>query len=431
MTEVKIESLHAVTGDGDTSQDVTSTGFGTPAGATFFWTYGTADGTSAPDRHTGFGAVSFDGTDKQWACSAFTDDNAAQTQCTSMGSTTRAIQVSNAIGTGVLFDGTVAAITDGVRITWSGTPGTAFRMNVILYGGADCTCEAGTVTSDTTGIDGTLVTTMVDMAEEPEFLMFGSPGANAMSSTPTDDAIFSLGVANGPTGSLGQGCWGFNDDDARNPGGRHGAQLSATRCLSIPSYTSTTELLGWELTATGVTGTPLGTFTLTRRTAASSNSFGWFAVATGGNNQRYSGCPFLNTDTSGNSTFSTPGFEPQFVMVLPSNLDSLGGNNGAQGGGGMGLSAIDATNNNEGCYAGTSEEVDSSNANSRFDTNFLVVPAHDDASVSWEASFVSFGSTGFTYNVSNTTTNDKFCVVLCVEIDGGLPPPRNRAMVVS
>lgn len=429
MTEVKIRSTQEVVETTDTSQTIDISGFGTVKGVRFRWGQATADGTSAAHAVKGRGYASFEGTGFQWCATSLIVDNADPSRSLCAGNQAACIQFWDPTGTpSINLTGTVTRHTDGITITWSATPGTAFRMEVTLYGGADFMCEAGVEISNLSPIDVAHNVTAVDMTEEPEWVEFAHAWLNPLSTTTTADAFFSEGYGSGPTASITQASVGYNDDDGRGPASRHGVGAASDRVLVQPNYTAAAERQSWELTALTTSGGK-GRFTLVKRTGSAASSYGWFMCSTGGNNANYVGLDTLDTTTSGDTDYTSPGFQPQWASFAQVGLTGAGFDiAGGEPDRGISASAIDATGADEGSYIGASDEVDPSAAYSRFDSDFIHMRTAGDAGDLHVASFVSMLSTGFRFNVATTGTA-RAAAVLCVEEDSASDPDITSALV--
>jgi hypothetical protein len=409
---VDIRVVHTAVGTTGATQDITVSGFGTPKGALFFWGEATADGTTPiDDAHIGMGATDFT---REWACSYFSEHNTDPSQATHMGSTTKCIQFSNNTGTGVEtnMEADASTITDGLRLTWAGTPGAARRFTVIMFTGDDCHVEAGTFLNDSQLVNSARVITLTDMTVRPEVVFIGHPKANAFSSTVTADAACSFGFGADHSGTIDQSHKSWTDQDARNPANRHGENVDATHIASTPPFTGSTLITAWELTLTSVNGTPRGVFHLTKRITSATSSFGYFCYSSDGNNGYDVDQPGL-LHTTGAKSYTAPGFQPQFALLFPSQVSNAGVSTSGNAAG-IGVSAIDEDTLTEGCLHTQSDETDPSDSSSAFASDFFSI-FNDTGALSYAGDFDAFTSTGFDYTPSTTANNAKPTPVLCIE----------------
>lgn len=401
-----------------TQQNILVPGFGVVAGATFRWVLATTDGVSRDDYGMGMGAVSFAGTTKQWACSAFSKDAASTSKCTTIGTKVAAIQFSNDTGTGVSLTGVVSQVEEGIRITWSSIPSTAWVLEVTLYGGDTLQCEAGTK-QDNSVVNTAHTNFLLDMTIAPEVVLFASIFGNDFSDTPVSDAHFSIGMGND---TIQQACYGLSDEDGNAGSNRHGMRIENTRVISIADYSSTAApLVSSELTAVGVTGDPLGTFSVTKRDTGANTSYGYFAFSTDGAQASYIDVVRLDTNLLGDKNYTTPTLEPMLATVLSSNLTSIGGNNGNLAGGGFGVSSIDDKGLTEFSMVGGSQEVSPSNTFSRWESKWVKQRGNADT-VSFTMDFSGFTPLGFDFEVINASGNDKYHIIMVLEVEpwGGI-----------
>lgn len=401
-----------------TQQNIEIDGFGPVLGVRFKWVLATVDGTNRDNMGMGEGAVSFAGSGFQWACSSFSKDNADPSVATSMGSQVAAIQMSKDDGTGAVLTGTVTSISEGFRITWDVTPTTAWHVEATLYGGDTMQCEAG-VATHSGAVDSTLTTTLSDMTIEPEVIHFASVHVNDFELPPDSAAFFAIGVGND---SLEQGGWGYADQNNRTGANRHGLRISSVRVIEHPNWVAAgTPLVSLELTATGVNGTPRGTFQVTKRDTGVEVVFGYFAFSTDGVQASKIQQVFVDANTSGAKSYTGSGFEPMLVSIYHTFMTALGGNNGVDAGGGAGVGSVDNQALEEGSYSAGSQEVDPSNTFSVFGST-LVLQRGNGGVAGWEASLIGFTTTGFDYNIDVTASADRQVIVLTLEVEpwGGI-----------
>lgn len=427
MADVDIRVSHHVVTTAGSTQTITHSSAGTPVGALFFWSRATADsGPPLLHAHIGMGATDFT---REWACSYYSEDAADPSNATHMGSNDKCIQFSNASGTGVEtnMEADAAVVTDGLELTWTGTPGVARRFMVVLFYGDNCHCEAGTVLSNADAVDTAVNITLTAMTVRPEMVFVGFPRANAFSSTISAQGACGFGFGADHSGTIDQANKSWIDVDGRNPANRHGENVESTHIASASPVSGNVLFSAWELTQTGVNGTPRGTFQMTKRITGNTSSFGYFCYSSDGNNSYDVSLPVL-LHSAGTKSYTDAGFEPQAALLLPSSVEAVGVSVAATAAG-VGVSAIDATTLDEGCYHTQSEESDPSDASSTFAGQFINISFATGA-LDYTDDFSAFTATGFDYVPNNTTSAAKPTPVCCIGIDT-VAATRRRAMVVS
>lgn len=117
------------------TQDFTVSGFGTPVGAIFWGSYGTANGTSV--AHGGLFVGATDGT-RDRSIGFGSENGQATTDTGGQANVSNCIVIpTSTVQTTIVGAAAFSAwITDGVRINWGTAPGTAYLVNCLLIGGS-------------------------------------------------------------------------------------------------------------------------------------------------------------------------------------------------------------------------------------------------------------------------------------------------------
>ena len=182
-------SIAVVTANLDTAStttDFTSSGFGTPVGAIIKWNSCTTLGTA--DTHVRPGMGFFDGT-RNRAVVCRSEDGIAASDCERYGASTKCfVQISNTIQS-LQDDATGSWITDGLRLTFSGNPTEAYEVTVVLFGGADMECYAGTFDATTADDDITAP------GFKPSIIFFVSHRKEIDDTFATSNFTWSYGIA--------------------------------------------------------------------------------------------------------------------------------------------------------------------------------------------------------------------------------------------
>ena len=132
------------------TQDITTTDLGglTPKAAIFILSSATADGTAANHAQMSIGAT--DGT-SQWATTSIIRNGQTTSDVYSRSSNTRVFQILNTTTGALSGDAEFSSwLTNGIRINWTDSIGTAFLFTVVFFAGSDLSVKAGTISASTT-----------------------------------------------------------------------------------------------------------------------------------------------------------------------------------------------------------------------------------------------------------------------------------------
>jgi len=297
----------------------TSPGFGTPKGAFVFGGFGTVNGTVVD--HAGLWIGGYDGTNQN-AIAQTSGDNLADSDT---GAATDADSALITLDPAHVKDGdcTLSFITDGVRFTCADAPPAAYRVNVVLFGGAGVSnVHVGTATGNG-AIGGTTAVSAPGFT--PDMLI-------AWATYGTGHWRMSVGLATreaGPT--IVQRSIGSNDSD-NSASMTVASRLATDRLITNPVAISTLELTSFD--ANGFTVT-------TRDSTSGVPTFGYIAVKLSGLSVK------LMTDPApagtGSESITGVGFRPQFGLMLQGEFTAVDTTYGVDDGEVFGLSAFTAS----------------------------------------------------------------------------------------
>jgi hypothetical protein len=396
-----------------TTQDFTSSGFGTAKACIVICTLAVTDGTAAADNAFGLGFAT--GTSNRFCQCPADEDGVATQDCTRVIRNDSIIWLSNPGSSGSLAVADFTAfITDGIRITWSSVTGNQELVTVILLGGDDLSAHANSITwLDTVNeaIDVTApgfepdIVFMIGSRDE----VFNTPGGG------DTEASFGICHNDGASG-ITQRAIGMRYDNGE-----------ATSAVEMEFSTDATLVYSnngshdWEV--------ELGTFdssgfTATARDAGGNNSVCAYLALKFASHSSWVGTHSTPTST-GNSADTGPGFTPQFAMLGPSTAitaDTLYTDSTALT---TGIAAFDGTN--EFCTTVSSEDGQATMDTQSLSDNTAVNVPDSGGTALLTASYVSFDANGFTLNYSAVdASNIRLFWGFAVEEDaaaGGFPWP--------
>lgn len=321
---VGVAQSAAPTSNGGT-QDLTVSGLGTAVCGLFWTTYGTANGTGVD--HAMF-AVGFSDFTTGQSVSSSDEDNQATTDT---GASSGATALRTQLATDQSVDGTASAsaITNGIRLTWSDAPPSAYLVNSLIFGdGAVDDCHVGTLTASSTE-DATASTTAPGF--QPNLVF-------AITENTTGDMRNSFGFAV-DDGGVVQRSSGMSSNDAS--ANADVAQTTSDSYFALNPI-NPTAAGAWELTSFDTTG-----FTVTTRLTATGSTIRYMAVKLKtGQLPKIVNCS--SPTATGSHSCTGAGWAPQALMMIHSESAAYdttytAGNNEV-----LGISACDASN----CYSG-------------------------------------------------------------------------------
>lgn len=229
------------------------------------------------------------------------------------------------------------------------------------------------------------------------------------------NAHVSIGAA-GRLSSTTQACFGLVAGDREDPTSTGCKPRNDRVCAFIASSAGTiSETASLELTSWDATG-----LTLTTRNGSTAITTAILSLRLGGE-KFYADMATLNSNTSGISSYTTPGFGARAITIagqMGSTVGSIDSTKGAFSFGG-------ATTATGGVSAGWNSvdglsAVQSQTQSYVSSTSMLSMP-ESGASKFWECSLSEITATGFDYNVTATDTSDVPTLILSIgEQPGGL-----------
>lgn len=312
--------------------DCTSSGFGTPKGALVFGGYGTANGTAVD--HAGLWVGAYDGT-RQNGLGFVSEHNQAD-------SDTGYIRDSNSMFPTLLEtdhsqngDCTASWITNGVRLTCADAPPAAYKMNVLLVGGAGVSnAYVNEATGHATQNSNQAIT---DPGFTPDVIIAWAQGGSTAASGA--HSIPSLGFATCPGGVV-QRAASLGDMGAQ--AGMNVASLLATNRLVAEAINGATYST-LELASCDANG-----FTVTTRDAATGPKFGYMAIKMNGLSVKL--LPTTSPSGTGSQSITGVGFTPQAGLMLSGEWAAVDTVYVADDGEVLALSAFTATASGSAAY---------------------------------------------------------------------------------
>jgi hypothetical protein len=355
----------------------------TPKLALFYWTSATANGTNTAVIHSGFGAA--DASTQKVCCSRVNDAKTAE-QADRRGASDECIQILNAANNNVNGEANWVSFTaNTVTINWGKAPSVAFLLDVVLIGGDDFSVAVGEFASHTTIGQSTVVS---GLSFKPDALFCFSNRANFADSGTSVNAALSLGFSTRNTaddsGDQNRSVnWYVDDGDAVGDPNQYVATNRVFKHI-----TDTSAYTGVEITTYNSDG-----FDATTRDSGGVYNIGYVAMSFGGVNDfavwEYQ-TPVAAPETT--VTDTGPGFKPQFVMYLMTQIQTADSHISTEDAGAWGISAFSP--NNEFSTASMDEDAaTTTNTAERSDNNAVNLPL-DDQTAAYDADFSSMQSTG-------------------------------------
>src|SRR5574338_1685419 len=319
--DVAVVQSAAPTSNGGT-QDLTSSGFGTPLCALFFGGYGTANGTAATHALITLGGSDFT---RHNSSAMAAESGVNPMDIGSSADTTKAVQTLLNSSQAVDGSATAATITDGVRLTWADAPPSAYLINAVLFGGTNISnCYVGSFTGSSTQ-DATASTTAPNF--QPDIIFFWTNNDD----TSNFRASFGLAVNDG--GSIVQRALGLSDGNNQ----ASAVASAALRADRVTVHASANTLATLDITTIGTQG-----FTATTRDAAAARTVGYLALKLA-NGLRPKLLTCASPTAIGTHTCTGAGWSPQFGLMLHSESAAVGTYYGTDNGEVFGLSAFTAS----------------------------------------------------------------------------------------
>lgn len=356
------------------TQDITISGFGTPVGAVFIWSVVDTLGTRVDELRGSIGAT--DGTN-QWASAFQSANGSGNVQCHRQSTQSHVVRSINSVGSagGAAFD---SFITDGVRVTWSGSEFGGKVLTVILFRNVNFACGVATLGAST----GNTVTVT------PGFRMAGlitMADSGLFDGTYQGFDVFRAGFASYDGSTIRQSCFsrqnndGFGTSDPTSScrdGAVHNGN-NGTAYATVQNVTST----NFEFLTEGSLGYPIG----------------WAAI--GG---VYAWAGTLDTPTAtGDEDYTGMGFQPRAGLLMPTmELSATGSVSSDARAGAVAFGAFNGTS--EACTAWADQDgVTTTNTQSDIRAQALNFDA-DSGADAMDATFSEWLSTGVRLNYSLT-----------------------------
>lgn len=379
----------------NTTQDFTVAGFGTPTAVMFLYSYGTTNDTDTD--HALIGQGFYDGTNM--ACGyGHSLDNVISTSTTRVRNAVRNDAVVN------YYDGvaattrsaTAAFITDGVRLTWTGTTSMQPYVTAILIKGASA--AVGVLTSNAV-LDGTAAVS--GLGFDPDLLFMFAPNNATVNTTNSQNMQFVTGVAAKGNIPPTQKCVSYRDfgSGATTSIGIGVFSAAASGFIGGSSFAARTEYQ--------VTSFDTGGFTIkTAITAATARPLAYLALGTGLDADVFS----VSAPTSAGNwspTLSTATPEAVFMWTTAlgavDTIDTSG--NGAEG---IGFWYANSSSENFGAWVSNDDAVGTSDTKTQVTSSikmldatarttlFQANPGTSNANLTWTGTGFTLASAGVT-----------------------------------
>jgi len=381
------------------TQDFTVPGVGTPKGYLAFATFGVSNGSVVPHAMLAIGAG--DGT-RQWACHGITEHGQILSDSYRWGTRDASIIIPDLDG---LVEGKanfVSFIPDGIQFNWGQAPTSAVLVTIVLFGGDNLSVYAAD-DSHTGAQDASQSYNAPGF--EPDLLIV-SGNTSDFDNTGTNDYRINLGFSSN-TNPIRQGCVFVMDDSSISPTESF-VHAHNNRVYESEYDTGSRSL---EVTAYGASG-----FDLTKRGTSIARFFGYLALNMGGT-VGVDVRAFTSPISPGNFSRTDFGFKPQFVMIIPSFVDTLNSilTTEAAGAGSHAVAVGDATN--QYCMSIATEDDQPTSDTQSLTDNQLINVARGDGSQVFDASLSTFDAAGYTLNFAVTDGTARHWFELGIEED--------------
>lgn len=382
MPKMEFTEVALTTGTG--TQDITITSFGTVDGAIIFASWASTLDTDTADQVIAVGMTDFT-TDR--SVSTNNEDNVSPSDA-SRQLTSDFLRITQA-GTNITDRSitTVAAITDGIRIT-PGQAGTAFRLKVILIQDANISVEQivpnGTVDTATT------IT--------PSFATRLIIAASVQTSTSNTQHNFSYGFCHLDSPSFEQRCASYRMREltAQETSGRITNNRLIANVNNSGSYSA--GFASYEVTAVDST-----TWDLTSREVGSSNNFIAMSLGMSGVDLEVFEFDLPNSAGSDWTPTLSPSitFTPDFVHCVLTKYDAFNtSNSNTSDAGPLSICTFDGTNITSVLWA-SEQGANPTNAESRMSTAMYL--QRDTSAVHYNLNTITLQTGGWTVANANIT----------------------------
>jgi hypothetical protein len=385
-------------------QDVTKAGYSdTPKAAVAFVNVGITNGTAAAQCQMSVGFVDF--TTSVALCGV-SEDAAARCDDLNTGGTGSLIRVYDETGT-VLAQASAAAISGGVRLTWSTYPPAAWQMSFAFFGGTSTTAKAGTYSGSGTQDSSVNVQHAVGETTDLLFLL----------QDPHNSPVWVWGTNAGDYHQM-FGCWARGNNNQACIA-HHELNNQAD---GAPNGLASQYGGRWNTTGLGYAeeiSTHADGFTSTCRLGSDTHEMAYLSIHFGGDSE----AELLDyTVPASGTTDAITGlsWEPGLAIFGLTNCQSYDTVESDADGGVYGIGGTDG--DEESCCAVAIEDASATtNTQSLADAKVVNI-SQDDGTAGDIATWTSFDSTGLTITYSNHRGTASKGFVVCVQTTGGIPP---------
>lgn len=340
-----------------------------------------------------------DGTNQAMTCST-SEDAVADTDNYRDQGAASLLKIISIAGATLIEASFSAWLLDGITLNFTTANTTARRGFVVFFAGDDVSAYCGTKGLGT----GTTALTVSGVGFQPDAVFaFSANNDNASAIGAAFGATFGIAVNDG---SSTQKYISWAENDAIAAGGNPGQIIRSNRGLGQQAFNAATETYNLTFGNWSADG-----FDITPSASAGSDDMNFLAL-------KFNGASFklwdFSTPTStGNVSDTTPGFKPQMVLAVSSNLESRDTSvyNGVLAGG-MGIAA--STASEQWAAAWRINDADPTDTGQITHANALNAPNGTAITTGVVASLVSMDATGWTLNYTDIEANAKMAFAFAV-----------------
>lgn len=387
-----------------TTQNFTSSGFGTPACSLFWTTTATANNSAASHAMLSIGGT--DGT-RSYAASMMDENSANPADGDEQRSATEALLTQ--VSTDQSVNGTAnwnAWITDGVQLDWTDPPPSAYLVNALLVGGTGVSnCYVGNAATPTTVDTATDVT---DPGFEPDLVIVW--GAYASTS-----ANLGIGfvVNDGSNTQRGAGQW------ATNGNGTH--TVISTIHDNRAWGTGRTDLGTIQIQGFDANGFDL----FLRDNGGTAVTVGYMAIKLNGISAKITTC--ASPTSTGDHTCTGAGFTPQLVLGIQGEWAAVNTQYTSDDNEPFTLGGSTAT---QSLVGGVYREDGGTGSAKQSLTDTKPVHSYKDGADYMVATFDSFTSDGVTWNYTTAPGSATQRGMLFVQASAAASTTRHRPTII-
>lgn len=293
-----------------TFQDIDGNLGGTnPKGVIIIAGGGVTPGTIAAHARFSFGASS--GSGQQWFITGQAEDGQTVTDTDSWQEVGSTVGIQNTDRT-LMCAGSLSFHGNGIRLTQAAGCDQAYHGAVVMFGGTDTTCRAGTMVAPAS-IGGS--TTISSLTFTPAFVFLAKTRMDEFASGGNASQIINISVAvNHPVASDVNVGVSKVAQNGQNPSAS-GGYVSTTSLYTLDVFTGDGEYIVESFTSSG--------FSVREQVEASADELGYFTCGFNGKASLYANVVDTPSGAdAGAHAFSGPGFRPLLSMWLMSSLDT-------------------------------------------------------------------------------------------------------------